>query len=540
MSVSLPAGGRVAKGIPGLARAGSLLLKASLGLVFGVALTMAFAPAEAWWFAPYCVAGLMLLVSGRGRSAFVIGGCFGLGWFGAGFWWILPALDSFSNAGMLFSFQLTAALVVYLSLFPACAAVLLARCRLAASPGLRGRLWTTTRMALVFAMAEWARGTLFGGFPMLSTGYAHTSGPLAGFAPVVGVAGLGFVNAWIAALLACACWQPRAEQSLRLWLETAIPVLLVVASGALLRQVDWSTDTGRTLAVSLLQGNLAQSEKFTDAGFARAVNIYGRMAASAQGQLTVLPETALPLEWSMMPPAVGRAFQDIADTTGSTVVIGTIVHSAGSAGAPDELMNSAIALRPRRTGMNATPYRYDKQHLVPFAESLPDGSGWIGERLGMAGNGLTPGRPGQPPLMVAGARVALSICFEDLFETALARQASDADVILNLTNFAWFTGSYAPVQHLQVAQMRALENARWFIQVSNTGVTALIDAHGHVQARLPENEPGVLAGRVRLLTGKTPFMVLGNWPLLLAAALCLLWALKRGTPWSLESRGPML
>lgn len=529
MNAHLPASVVAAERVPGRARAGALLLQSALGLVFGVALALAFAPAEAWWFAPYCVAGLMLLVSGRGPGAFVIGGCFGLGWFGAGFWWILPALDSFSDAGMLFSFQLTAALVVYLSLFPACAAVLLARCRQAARPGVRGRLWTATRMALVFAMAEWARGTLLGGFPMLSTGYVHTSGPLAGFAPIVGVVGLGFVNAWIAALLAGACWQPRADQSLRLWLETAIPVLLVLAGGALLRQVDWSTDTGRTLAVSLLQGNLPQSEKFTDAGFARAVNIYGHMAASAQGQLTVLPETALPLEWSMMPAAVGLGFQNIADTTGSTIVIGSVVHDPGNAGAPGKLTNSAIALRPRRAGTDATPYRYDKQHLVPFAESLPAGGAWIGERLGMAANGLTPGRPEQPPLVVDGARVAVSICFEDLFETALARQASDADVILNLTNFAWFAGSYAPVQHLQVAQMRALENARWFIQVSNTGVTALIDARGRIQARLPENEPGVLAGRVRLMAGKTPFMVLGNWPLLLAAALCLLWPLRRWT-----------
>jgi len=205
MNAHLPASVVAAERVPGRARAGALLLQSALGLVFGVALALAFAPAEAWWFAPYCVAGLMLLVSGRGPGAFVIGGCFGLGWFGAGFWWILPALDSFSDAGMLFSFQLTAALVVYLSLFPACAAVLLARCRQAARPGVRGRLWTATRMALVFAMAEWARGTLFGGFPMLSTGYVHTSGPLAGFAPIVGVVGLGFVNAWIASLLASAC-----------------------------------------------------------------------------------------------------------------------------------------------------------------------------------------------------------------------------------------------------------------------------------------------------------------------------------------------
>jgi apolipoprotein N-acyltransferase len=513
-------------GPTGAVRAGAaLLLKSVLALTFGMVLTMAFAPARAWWLAPYCVAGLFLLLDGRARGGALIGACFGLGWFGAGFWWILPALDSFSAAGMLFSFQLTAALVLYMSLFPACAAVLIVRCRRQARPGWRGRLWTAIQLGLIIAVAEWARGTLFGGFPMLATGYAHADGPLSGYAPVMGVAGLAFLNGTIAALLASACWQSRARQSVLLWLETAGLIAIVIAVGALLQRIDWSTDTGRTLSVSLLQGNLAQAEKFSDAGFAQAVHIYQQMAAAGQGQLTVLPETALPVEWSVLPAAVTQRFQAIADARNSTIVIGSVVYRAGAPDAPGALTNSAMALHPRQAG--ALPYRYDKQHLVPFAESLPQGSGWIGERLGMGVNGLTPGRPGQAPLLVAGARVALTICFEDLFDTAIAKQAASAEVILNLTNFAWFIGSFAPEQHLQVAQMRAIENARWFIQVSNTGVTALIDAHGNIRQQLPKDQTGMLDGHVRLLTGSTPFSMLGNWPLLLAAALCTLRSVRR-------------
>ena len=512
-----------------------LLVKCALALTFGLALTMSFAPTGAWWFAPYCVAGLLLLLDVPARGAWVVGGCFGLGWFGAGFWWLLPALENFSDAGMLFSFQLTALLVLYMSLFPAGAAILIARCRRGAGAGLRGRVWTAARIALVFALAEWTRGTLFGGFPMLATGYAHAGGPLSGFAPVIGVAGLGFLNAFIAALLASACWQDRSCQSFRLWAETAAMIAFVAASGALLQHVAWTRDTGRTLAVSLLQGNLSQSEKFSDAGFAHAVGTYLEMAAAAPGRLIVLPETALPVEWSAMPPVVAQRFQGIADARHATIVIGAVWHSAA---APGDLMNSAIAMRAHLPASGATTYRYDKQHLVPFAESLPYGAGWIGARLGMGFNGLVPGRAHQLPLVDAGARVAVTICFEDLFDTAIAARAADAEVLLNLTNFAWFTGSYAPDQHLQVAQMRALENARWFIQVSNTGVTALIDARGRIQSRLAQDRPGVLNGTVRLLSGRTPFMILGNWPLLIAAALMGATALRRRLASAQASRKP--
>jgi len=104
--------------------------------------------------------------------------------------------------------------------------------------------------------------------------------------------------------------------------------------------------------------------------------------------------------------------------------------------APIFSAESALALRA-----GSQTYRYDKQHLLPFADSLPDGTGWIGQKLGLGLNGLAPGGAGQAPLAVAGAKMALSICFEDLFDSAIAGQAAGAELIVNMSNFAWFAGS---------------------------------------------------------------------------------------------------
>jgi len=518
------AGARAARAL-----AARVPVKCLLALTFGTALAMSFAPARAWWFAPYCVAGLLLLLDVRLRSAFWIGACFGMGWFGAGFWWIAPALDGFSESRSGVTVGLTAVLVVYLSLFPACAAVLITQCRRTLRPGLRGRLSMSLRIALIFAVAEWARGTLFGGFSMAATGYAHADGPLSGFAPLIGVNGLGFLNAWIAALLAGACCRERAQRSGRPWIEAAAALglaALVLASGALLKQVAWTHDSAGTLSVSLLQGNLPQSEKYSDAGFVRAVDRYLALASRAQGRLIVLPETALPVEWSSMPPVVARSFQEIADARGATIVIGAVAYRAAAGPARRDLANSAIALQPHQAS-DAASYRYDKHHLVPFSETLPPGAAWIGRLLGMDGGGLAPGPAQQAPLLAAGVRIGITICFESLFDTAVARRAGDAELMLNLTNFAWSTGSWAAVQHLQAAQMRALETGRWLAQASNTGDTALIDAHGRIRQQLPPDVPGILDAEVRLLSGQTPFMMLGNWPLLIAAALAWAGTIRR-------------
>ena len=135
--------------------------------------------------------------------------------------------------------------------------------------------------------------------------------------------------------------------------------------------------------------------------------------------------------------------------------------------------------------------------------------------------------------MLPKGRVAFGLCFESLFDTASAAKARDAGLLVNLTNFGWFDGTYAAAQHVQAGQLRARETGRWFVQVSNSGGTAIVSPENVIAAALPVETPSVLDGKVPMMTGVTPFMRFGNAPLLLA---CLALLLSQGTLEKLAAR----
>lgn len=478
---------------------------------FGAAMTLSFAPAKAWWFTPFCLAGLFMLGDGvRARFAWMLGLCFGLGWFGAGLWWIGAGLQRYTQAGPVLSWALCAALVLYLSLFPA-AALALAR---VASKG-QGKELYCLLLAACFTLGEWARACLFGGMPMLATGYAHAAGPLGGFAPLFGVLGLCFINALAAAWLASTLAQFRTQR----WRLLLLPGLC--AAGVALDQIAWTRPTGQTMSLRLLQGNLAQQDKFTPAGLQRASEAYIGLVRDGRSDLTVLPETALPIAWDSSPPQLVAAWRQLADETGSALVIGALAASRSGGG---DGSNSALALLPRST-VPGYDYRYDKVHLVPLGERVPAGASWIAARVQAEFGALRAGARGQPPLRLNGAAIAFGICYESLFDTASAEKAKESNFLVNLSNYAWFHGSYAGEQHLQAAQLRARESGRWLAQAANSGLTALIDPHGAVRDVLPPDVRGILHGEVTLREGMTPFMRTGNAPLLAACLAVLLLSL---------------
>lgn len=489
-----------------------LSVKILLAVVFGTALTLSFAPSDAWWFSSFCLMGLFLLLAETSVwQASLIGFSFGLGWFASGFWWMVPALNHYSASGLVFSFFLTSILVLYLSLFPAIATALSRYYRWTQTKNIIDTTLHCTAIAIVWTSMEWLRGCLFGGMPWLITGYAQVSGPFSGFGPLMGVFGLSFLNALVAALLANILGDLKNWK--KKWVFCILAIVSIGMGGQALQSVSWTSDTGRSLSVRLLQGNLSQHEKFTQEGFNRALSLYGNLANNSNAQLTVLPETALPFEWFSLPEGVVPTWKKIAHDRNTAIVIGTVVAKPGSSGETDTT-NSAVVVTPE-SSENSYNYRYDKFHLVPFGETIPSGAEWIGKRLSLNFGTFVPGEETQKPLILPGAIVALSICFENLFDTTIARKAQDAEVILNITNFGWFTETYAPAQHLQAARMRALETGRWFIQGSNTGMTALIDTHGIIHDTLPADVTGVLDGSVKLFTGSTPFMRYGNVPLLI-------------------------
>jgi apolipoprotein N-acyltransferase len=180
--------------------------------------------------------------------------------------------------------------------------------------------------------------------------------------------------------------------------------------------------------------------------------------------------------------------------------------------------NSAVGFAPE--GIQA----YRKSHLVPFGEFTPPAFAWTLALLKIPMSNFSPGAAVQPPLTLAGEKVAVNICYEDVFGEEIIRALPEATLLVNLSNTAWFGDSLAQPQHLQIAQMRALETGRFMLRATNTGMTAIVNPRGRVERVLAPFSESALVGEVSGHTGATPYVRWGN------AAVLLLVAIGMGVP----------
>lgn len=503
-------------GVPG-ARAQSraaMLARLLLAGVLGIAHTQAFAPHDWWWLQILSLAGLAALIADapRTRAAGAIGYAFGLGWFLSGIWWLYISMHVY---GEMPSWMAALAVLLFsgfLSLYPALAGALWHRlaARLPA-----GTLLAPLAFGAAWGLSEWLRGVVFTGFPWLSGGYAHADGPLAGYAPVLGVYGIGALAAAVAAMLAAAVrGLGRGERGRAL--GALALALLVPAAGAALAPLAWTTPAGKPLTVRLLQGNVAQDIKFEPVGIQRSIELYRDMITAAPADLVVTPETAFPVILQELPVDVAVAVRDYALTSGTTVLFG-----AAGADSPVDFTNSVFGLGPETERL----YRYNKHHLVPFGEFIPLGFRWFVDMMKMPLGDFRRGGLDQASLPVRGVRVAPNICYEDLFGEEIAQtlrqQPAPANLLANLTNLAWFGDTIALDQHLQISRMRALETRRPMLRSTNTGMTAVVRPDGTVQQRLPTFTVGTLTAEVQGMQGLTPYIRWGNAPVLALIALVL-------------------
>lgn len=449
----------------------------------------------------------------------LLGGAFGLGYFGAGVSWVYVSLSVFGGMPMAAAAGATLAFCAYLALFPALAGALFVR--FAPAPWLARALF----FAALWALSEWLRGVLFTGFPWLAIAYSQTPpSPLAGFAPLAGVVGVGLLTALLAALLVELLSGLRSggaatgggkRRSSGVWLPLLLTALLL-AGGAGLRTVSWTAAQGEPFSVALLQGNVAQDVKWRPETFAESLSTYHRLALDHPAKLTVLPETALPVFYERAPRDYLDELARLAAREQGDLVFGIVT------GDGERYANAALSL-------GVSPgQRYAKSHLVPFGEFTPPGFSWFMHALDIPMSDFTPGEAKQAPLAIAGQQVAINICYEDLFGSEIIRALPQATLLVNLSNVAWFGDSLAPAQHLQIAQMRALETGRMMLRATNTGMTAIVGADGRVQAVLPPFTRDALTGEVQGYTGTTPYVRWGDVPALLLALLLLgLGALRR-------------
>ncbi|MFB9123514.1 apolipoprotein N-acyltransferase [Paraburkholderia dipogonis] len=532
-----------------------------VALAAGAANTLSFAPTpHGGWLelAIFAFFFAWLTRSTGWKSAALTGGAFGFGNFVTGVWWLYVSMHFYGGMAAPLAGAAVVLFSLYLAIYPALAAGVWSFCAGHARNGVAMDDDTpfspTWHGALAFASAwaigEWLRGTVFTGFPWLASGYAQVDGPFAGFAPVAGVYGVGWMLALVAALIVQAVLallssrkaarnggvdlsnsgksdrngsdrNTAAKPGLARVAVPAIIALALIAAGLLLPLVQWTVPANAPLTVRLLQGNVKQEMKFEESGMRAAIDQFQQMITSKPADLIVTPETAIPVLAQQLPAPFASAVRNFSDSTGSAILFGAIGGTITPEGQVIDYTNSLFGVTPGTRDV----YRYDKHHLVPFGEFVPWGFRWFVNLMSIPLGDFFRGAPVQKPFMVHNQPVAVDICYEDIFGEEIARtireSATPAGVLVNSTNLAWFGDTIALDQHLQIARMRSLETGRPMLRATNTGMTAAIDAHGKVIGRLTPYTIGSLDVTVQGTTGNTPYITSGNNTVLAVSLLLL-------------------
>lgn len=493
-------------------------LKRPLAAVFvGAITTLAFAPYQLWPLAFISPALLLILLHGQsGKRALGIGYAWGLGQFATGISWVYISIDHFGGMPKAASLFLMALLIGYLAIYPALFSWSLNRF----FPNSNRTRFFLAAPAL-WLVFDWLRGWVMTGFPWLWLGYSQIESPLANFAPIGGVELLTLLVVAAAASIAYAALN-------RQWLHLLIPAV-ILATGYGLKAANWvSPMPEKASKVALIQGNIAQELKWLPSQRWPTIMKYTDLTRENwDADIIIWPEAAIPaFEFEI---ASFLRNLDSAAKMNNTAVITGVVNQAEN----KQFYNSILTVGETSLGdynydVNA---RYNKHHLLPFGEFVPFESILrpLAPFFNLPMSSFSRGEFIQPNIDANGTQMAPALCYEIIFNEQVRRNITDdTDFILTLSNDAWFGRSIGPLQHMEIARMRALELGKPVIRSTNNGVTAVTDHKGNITAQIPQFETGVLRAEVVPTQGFTPYTKLGTWPLYIWVLLSLVigWRLK--------------
>lgn len=490
-----------------------------IAFLAGLSLVFAFAPYYIWVIALLspCVLYAVLLTKLTQVRSFLVGWAYGFGVWLAGAFWLYHSIYDYGDVPAWLAFLMIVAMAMVMGLFHGVMAWAFVR--------FFGR--QPLGFASLWAIQEWTKTWVLTGFPWLFLGYAYTDLPfITSIAPITGVLGISFLSALFSASFVDA-FRKRAGY-------------LVISSALLggcillyLINPKWTTPTGESLSVSLVQGNVAQSIKWDPEHQAQILATYASLSSSEWGRdLVIWSEGAIPLFQDD-----AREYIDIhaklAKDTGSAWITG-LPYKALDEYDPNQsffppFYNAVWAMGQGR-GI------YKKQRLVPFGEYTPfEGALNILPNLANHQEALlshSRGQVGQELLTVKDKKMGVAICYEVAYPEITRKNAQNSDFMLTVSNDAWFGTSAGPYQHLQMVQMRAIETGKWFVRGTNNGVTAIINHKGEFIDIAPQFKEVVLRSDVVMMAGETPFVKWGQLPFLLLMVFLSglsVWAGKNST-----------
>ena len=463
-------------------------------------------------------------------QGFLLGYKCGILWYAGTCYWIYATMRHYGGLSAPMALLALILFCLYLGLYHGAFGLLVS---LAAGDEMPSRR-ALVAVPFVWVAVELAR-TRITGFPWNLLGISQVDNiPLARIAGATGIYGLAFEIMLVNTALAAAFLVPRARR--KALLMVALGAAVVLQAGRLVTLPSLPADK----TALLLQANVPILEG-TD-----WTKDYFETTLQSLTELSVEPANAQPprhfdlIVWPESPAPFytgDAAFRDpvsnVARQNQSWVIAGSIgVRNAMEApGQPTQVFNSAALVGPSGEWVG----RYDKVHLVPFGEYVPF------PRLFAFASGLTNavgdfGRgASREPLPADGTKVGVFICYESIFPDEVRQfVANGAQVLVNISNDGWYGDSGAYAQHLNQTRMRAIENNRWLLSDTNTGVTASIDPYGRIVARAERKVRTVLVAPYALTSVTTFYTRYGDWfawlcAIISAGALLLRFASRRKT-----------
>lgn len=446
------------------------------------------------------------------KSHFLLGMVIGLGYFVIGLWWIYISLHDVGGMNLVISCLAVFLLAAGMALFFTSASLPLLLFKTARFSGLL--------LASSWVVLEYLRGSIFTGFPWMGLAEAQINGPFAAIAPYLGGLGCTF-------MAVCISWEIAQLKKTFISSLTCIGLALIASQVAGL----WSftKPIGEPISVRLIQGNFEQSLKFNPTAIQEQFIFYTSEITTKSADIIVSPETAYPWPQNSLPLGLINSLQAFSNTSSSNLLLGLIGEVSNDNGV--QYSNRALGLSP-----NLPRYQYDKSHLVPFGEFIPLGFHWFVKAFSVPLSDFARGTKDQSFFLIHKEGLfplyaAITICYEDAFGGELAARLRDgkepANLLINMTNLAWFGASQAPTQQLRLSQLRSLETGLPAIRATNTGITAVLGSDGKVLAQLPPFIQGTLSAFVQAYSGKTPYVIWGNIPILGISCLLLIFGLIR-------------
>ena len=464
-------------------------------LVCGLLFSLGFAPFDLWVVSILVITCLLFLAEGlKSRDLFYLGYWFGFGMWMTGISWLYVSIHYHGNIGIIGSSALILIFVSILSIYSALTFLLYSFLK-----NYGHKLGMYFALPSAWVIIEIIRSHLFTGFPWLISGTMIGERLIDGFTPIIGAQG----NTFFIILLASIIYKIVDCINKKIYpLPQFAFLILLICFSNLSKQIEWTYQAGE-IDVSLHQPNLTLEEKWSQFGIVKTqAMIYNSIEEAQIGELVVFPETALVISEN-----------DNLDFMNEIKLLSSQKNLTLVTGIVERENNYKIRNRLRFLGL--ADKKYDKTKLVPFGEFIPLES-ILGNLLDILGLKLTNTTPGKEikPIKSGLINLAPSICYEIAFDNLIREAAETSNILLTVSNDTWFGKSIGPVQHLQIAQNRALEHQKPLVRATNSGISAFLSQKGKIIEKQNYFEEKSLKQKIMLYSGQTFYTNWGNFPLI--------------------------